>query len=94
MKIIKTVLIFFGFYLIFKAYTLYSIYINGIDGTGIGIYLLGFIEINDSVPIKDLPVLAKNFALIGTMLILLPIIPKLHKIIYSTLKLGEKLVKK
>ncbi|OPY56754.1 MAG: hypothetical protein A4E55_01954 [Pelotomaculum sp. PtaU1.Bin035] len=77
-KLIRTILFIFGLYLMFKAYTIYSIYLNGVDGDGIGIYL-GPIEINDTALTKDLPFYAIKFAISGLALVIIPITTKLFR---------------
>ncbi len=78
MRFIKAILFLFGAYLLFRAYCINSIYLNGIDGDGIGIYLLG-IEINDRVPTEKVPEYVKGFALLGSILIIAPVINRLFR---------------
>ncbi|MEA4925357.1 MAG: hypothetical protein VB084_08615 [Syntrophomonadaceae bacterium] len=71
MKHMKIVFFILGVYFIFKACSLYGTYFsfNDGDGDGIGIYLLGF-EINDKVPIGNVPVYATAITVLGIILIL------------------------
>jgi len=81
MKSVKNYLILgllflFGIYLIVKAYTLYAIFINKVDGEGIGIFI-GFLEINDRCPKELIPVYATFFTIIGIAFITLPVLIKI-----------------
>lgn len=79
MRLFQIILLLCGSYLLYKAGSIYSIYLNGVDGDGIGLYLLGFIEINDTVPAKELPTYVKNFLLLGITLIITPILILLYR---------------
>ncbi|KAA0548423.1 hypothetical protein FZW96_07565 [Bacillus sp. BGMRC 2118] len=70
-KLAPYVIVIIGIYLIVRGFTLVN-EIPMVDGTGIGLYLLG-IEINDRLLTNEIPSTALIIAIVGTMLTVAPL---------------------